>query len=171
MPRTFRKEFRIQGCTAHVYRMRSGKKTWCYVIRYRRNGYYIVASSTSLDEAKKKFIQKLNEADKYGTQNDSGVPETFIKFAEYYFENFYKRKVTASTHRIALNQFKNHIAPYFNDIKLKRITPKFCQTLLDNLDEQGKGKTADDVFSLLNMIFKAAVKHGAISSNPMIVSY
>lgn len=167
MPRTFRKEFRTQGCTAHVYRMRSGKKTWCYVIRYRKNGYYIVASSTSLDEAKKKFIQKLNEADKYGTQNDSGVPDTFIKFAEYYFENFYKRKVTASTHRIALNQFKNHIAPYFNNIKLKRITPKFCQTLLDNLDEQGKGKTADDVFSLLNMIFKAAVKHGAISSNPM----
>lgn len=167
MPKTFRKEFRTQGCTAHVYRMRSGKKTWCYMIRYRRNGYYIVASSTSLEEAKKKFIQKLNEADKFGNQNNSGIPETFIKFAEYYFENFYKRKVTESTHRIALNQFKNHIAPYFKDTKLKRVTPKFCQVLIDNLNDQGKGKTADDVFSLLNMIFKAAIKHGVVSSNPM----
>lgn len=29
----------------------------------------------------------------------------------------------------------------------------------NRLDEQGKGKTADDVHSLLNIIFKAAVKH------------
>ena len=167
MPKTFRKEFRTQGCTAHVYRMRSGKKTWCYVIRYRKNGYYIVASSTSLEEAKKKFILKLNEADKFGGKSDNSIPETFSRFAEYYFENFYKRKVTASTHRIALNQFKNHIAPYFKDVKLKSITPAFCQNLIDNLEEQGKGKTADDVFSLLNMIFKAAIKHGVIPGNPM----
>ena len=35
------------------------------------------------------------------------------------------------------------------------------------MDGQGKGKTADDVHSLLNMIFKAAVKHNIIHSNPL----
>ena len=42
-----------------------------------------------------------------------------------------------------------------------------CQELIDRLSEQGKGKTADDVYSLLNMIFKAAVKHNIIHTNPM----
>ena len=41
MPKTFRKEFRVQGCTAHVHKIRSGRKNWCYVIRYRRNGYNV----------------------------------------------------------------------------------------------------------------------------------
>ena len=66
-----------------------------------------------------------------------------------------------------MNQYKNHLKPHFGNIPLKRITPKICQDLLDRLDEQGKGKTADDVHSLLNMIFKAAVKHNIIHSNPM----
>ena len=60
MPKTFRKEFRVNGCSAHVYKMPSGKHSYCYLIRYRKNGYYIVASSTDLEEAKRKFIQKLN---------------------------------------------------------------------------------------------------------------
>ena len=32
----------------------------------------------------------------------------------------------------------------------RRIVPKQCQTLFDGLEEQGKGKTAEDVFTLLN---------------------
>ena len=37
MPKTFRKEFRTQGCIAHVRKRRSGKNGWNYEIRYRRN--------------------------------------------------------------------------------------------------------------------------------------
>ena len=50
---------------------------------------------------------------------------------------------------------------------LKKITSKKCQELIDRLDEEGKGKTADDVHSLLNMIFKAAVNHSVLPNNPM----
>ena len=50
---------------------------------------------------------------------------------------------------------------------MRKITPKACQDILDRLNEQGKGKTADDVHSLLNMIFKAAVKHNVLISNPL----
>ena len=50
---------------------------------------------------------------------------------------------------------------------MRKITPKACQDLLDRLTEQGKGKAADDVHSLLNMIFKAAVKHSVLPNNPM----
>ena len=166
MPKTFRREFRTQGCTAHIRKRRSGPYHWNYEVRYRRDGYNIAVSANNLAEAKQKFIAKLNEVDRFGTAAPS-IPSTFDGFANYYFENFYKRKVAAETYRIGLNQYKNHILPHFGNVSLRKITPKACQDLLDRLNEQGKGKTADDVHSLLNMIFKAAVKHNVLINNPL----
>lgn len=168
MPKTFKKEFRTDGCTAHVRKRRSGKHNWNYEIRYRRNGYAIQVSANSLDEAKRKFIDRLSVAEKaVNKASDAAIPSTFTDFADYFFENFYKRKVAASTLRVALNQFKNHLQPCFGNMQLKKITPKNCQILLDKLEADGKGKTAEDLFTILNLIFKAAVKHGLIPNNPM----
>ena len=167
MPKQFRKMFRHQGCVVRVYRRLSGKSHYNYEIRYRRDGYNVYASANNLEAAKQKFIDKLNEVDKYGAAQTPSVPTTIDGFANYFFENFYRRKVKAETLRVGLNQYKNHIATHFKSVQLRKITPKQCQELLDSLDEQGKGKTADDVHSLLNMIFKAAVKHSLIHTNPM----
>lgn len=167
MPKKFRKDFRCQGITAHVHRRKSGKKNWNYEIRCQINKLKVNVSSNNLEEAKQKFIKRLYEVETYGDTKAPSIPSTFDGFSEYYFENFYKRKVKAETLRVGLNQYKNHLKPHFSSIPLKRITPKICQDLLDRLDSEGKGKTADDVHSLLNMIFKAAVKHSIILSNPM----
>ena len=102
MPKTFRREFRTQGCTAHIRKRRSGPYHWNYEVRYRRDGYNIAVSANNLAEAKQKFIAKLNEVDRFGTAAPS-IPSTFDGFANYYFENFYKRKVAAETYRIGLN--------------------------------------------------------------------
>ena len=37
MPRTFRKQFRCKGVTAHVHKRRSGKRNWNYEIRCQVN--------------------------------------------------------------------------------------------------------------------------------------
>lgn len=167
MPARFRKDFRCQGITAHVHKRRSGKNNWNYEIRCQINKLKVNVSSNNLEEAKQKFIKRLYEVETYGDTKAPTIPSTFDGFSEYYFENFYKRKVKAETLRVGLNQYKNHLKPHFGNLSLKRITPKICQDLLDRLNEQGKGKTADDVHSLLNMIFKAAVKHNIIHSNPL----
>ncbi|MDE7439303.1 MAG: site-specific integrase [Clostridia bacterium] len=167
MPKQFSKMFRHQGCVVRVYRRLSGKNHYNYEVRFRRDGYNIYASANNLEVAKQKFINKLNEIDKYGVVQAPTVPTTIDGFANYFFENFYKRKVKPETLRVGLNQYKNHIYPHFEKMPLKRITPKLCQELIDRLSEQGKGKTADDVHSLLNMIFKAAVKHNIIHINPL----
>ena len=52
MPKTFRKEFRADGCTARIRKKPSGKNGYLYEIRYRRNGYNISASNKNLEEAK-----------------------------------------------------------------------------------------------------------------------
>ena len=188
MPKTFRKQFRTAGCTAHVLRRKSGKNTWNYMIRYRKGGYYIVATSNDLEEAKRKFIEKLHAADELKRQQDiakvtgmpvtpspllkqpeevNGVPTAFDKFAEYYFEKFYKRKVCDETFRVTLSNYKNHVLPHFGSMRLSSITADKCQQLLDSLTEQDKLRTEENVYTMLNMLFKAAVKHAVIEHNPM----
>ena len=168
MPRKFRQLFKTQGLTARVYRRLTSSKLkhYNYEIRLRSEGYNIYACADNLPEAKQKFIQKLNKYERLG-EEQAAVPSTFSKFAEYFFDKFYSRKVSESTLRVAKNQFKNHLAPYFKDMALKRITPNICQGLIDRLKAEGKGKTAEDIHSLLNIIFKAAIKHGLITNNPI----
>ena len=121
---------------------------------------------------------KLNHYLKHGapkkrkqSKTINGVPTTFTAFAKYYFENFRKKKVAELTYKIDVRRFNKHIAPHFNDISLKRITPLQCQNLLESLTEQGKGKTADEVYALLSVIFKTAIKHSLINKNPLDVIY
>ena len=168
MPRKFRQLFKTQGLTARVYRRQTSSKLkhYNYEIRLRSDGYNIYACADNLTEAKLKFIQKLNEYEKLG-EEQKAIPTTFSKFTEYFFDKFYSRKVSESTLRVAKNQFKNHLYPYFKDTALKRITPNICQELIDRLEAEGKGKTAEDIHSLLNIIFKAAIKHGLITNNPI----
>ena len=167
MPKTFRKEFRTQGCTAHVRKRRSGKNSWNYEIRYRRNGYNITASANNLDQAKHKFIEMLGSAEKCVKNKERTIPSTFDKFANYFFEKFYKRKVGESTFRVAMSNYKNHVAPHFGDMPLSLITADKCQELLDRLIEEDKVRTEENVFTMLNMIFKAAVKHAVMKHNPI----
>ncbi len=164
LPKTFRKEFRIQGCTAHIRKRKSGKHTFNYEIRYRRNGYYVEVSANNIEEAKRKFIEKLNAADKLGLSTVISVPTTFHEFATYYFETFWKRTVTELTYTNEMYRYKNHIQPIFGSIELKKIMPAHCQKLLD---DKGISKTSDEIYSALSKIFKSAIKHGIITHNPL----
>ncbi len=183
MPKQFRKEFRMAGCTAHVLKRRSGKNNWNYMIRYRRNGYNVVASSNNLEEAKRKFIEKLLIADKIQKQLTfeniiahaqpkqptivNGIPATFDGFANYYFENFYKRKVCNESYRIAQSNYRNHVLPHFGNVLLTSVTAQKCQELIDRLVDEDKARTSENVATLLNMLFTAAVKHTILQHNPM----
>ena len=48
MPKTFKKEFRTDGCTAHVRKRKTSKNCYVYDIRYRRNGYNILVTHTQI---------------------------------------------------------------------------------------------------------------------------
>ena len=170
MPKAFRKEFRTDGCTARIYKRKTSKNAYTYDIKYRRNGYNVVVSDVNLENAKKKFIEKLKTAEKV-VKNTSRIPTTFNSFAMYYFENFRKKKVAEITYKIDLRRYKNHLLPYFNEKQLNRITSLECQTLIEKHTNCGQGKTADELFSLMSVIFKAAIAHGIISKNPLDIVF
>ena len=175
MPERFRKEFILQDKVVHCLKRKSGKRTYNYMIRYRRNGLYIVATSNNLEEAKAKFITKLNEYGSGKTDKQSrsktvnGVSTNFHEFSTYYFENYRKRKVSEQTYYNDMCRYKNHVKPHFEDKDVDEITPAECQKLLDGFLEKGMTKTNNEIYSLLNGIFKMAIAHNLINQNPLSI--
>ena len=70
MSKTFKKEFIANGCVGRTIKRPSGKRSFCYEIRYRRNGYNISVSSTNINIAKKLFIAATKNLE---------APETLAK--------------------------------------------------------------------------------------------
>ena len=173
MEKKFKKHFILNGYIAHLIKRNSGRNGILYEIRYRRNGYDIEVSSTDLQTAKKKFLEKTlpENIEQYykGSVSNPKVPTTFDKFAVYYFEKFRKRVVAQSTYRNDTCRLNGWLIPYFKNIELKKITPASCQNLLDNLMGQGKAKTAVEAYNLLSCIFKNAMAHNILLRNPLSI--
>lgn len=170
MPKTFKKEFRTNGCTARVYCRKIGKESYTYDIKYRRNSYNVTVTDKNLDVVKKKFIEKLKTAEKViktTARAGTAVPTTFNAFSMYFFEKFRIKKISKQTYQSDLNRYKKYLLPYFKERPRKLITAEQCQNLLDDITAKGKGKTADEIFSLISIIFKAAISHGIIAKNPL----
>lgn len=165
MPKSFRRVFIAEGKTICYRRRKRGKiyAAFSYEARYRRHGYNISVSASSLEELIPRFIEALH-ANEYSAPK---VPTTFHEFATYYFENFRKRKVKPLTYENDTYRYNNHLKPVFGSMPLRSILPAQCQALIDKYIKKGQGRTADEVYSLLNVIFKMAIAHGILTNNPL----
>ncbi|MDE6966010.1 MAG: hypothetical protein K2O94_03415 [Clostridiales bacterium] len=90
--------------------------------------------------------------------------KTFNDFAQYYFDTFRKRKVTPKTMSNDMSRYNTHISPVFGQMPLSAITPEHVQNIVDGLSD--RQKTAHEVFTLINVVMKAAIKHNLITHNP-----
>ena len=167
MPKIFKKEFRTDGCTAHVRKRKCGKNSYTYDIRYRKNGYDITVTNKNLERAKLLFVEKLKTAERIS--NSHANYKTLDTFASYYFEKFRKPKVAELTYKFDCMRYKNHIKPALGNKQLELITPSDCQDLINSLLKSGKGKTVNEVYSLLSIIFKGAIAHRLVKDNPLSI--
>ena len=165
MPKQIRKLLLIARKRCYVRQHKNS-----YEIRFRRDGYDVSASGLTIELAKKNFLKKLKTA-KPKMKGHSTIPTTFNAFATYYFENFRILKVTAQTYRADISRYNNYLKPAFDERELSRITPLECQSLLREINDTGKGKTADEIYSLLSIIFKGAIKHNVLDKNPLDIIY
>ena len=121
------------------------------------------------EKAHRSMKRKLSK-EQAAKQGQSGaVSSNFHEFAIYYFEKYRKRKVTSQTFENDMYRYQKHIRPRFGSMSLQAVTPAFCQSYLDELSAKGMTKTNNEVYSLLNGIFKMAIAHGLISQNPLAV--
>ena len=168
MPKSFRRLIIINNKRCRLRTHASGKETTTFEIRFRRDGFDISASGKTIELAKMNFIEKLKTAQpKEKDEERTAICSTFHSFAMYYFENFRKERVAEKTYRTDLNRYNRYLQPYFKETPINKITPSTCKTLLDRVKEQGKGKTADELFSLMNAVFNAAITHKIIDFNPL----
>ena len=177
----YRKEFFIDDYYVYCRKRKSGQNNINYEIRYRRNGYDIAVSSNDLQKAKQKFIDAINvaisqprpEKKKRRKKSDpnyiDGVPTDFNTFAEYFFEKYRKRKVSATTFANDMYRYNKHIKPAFLDKRLWEISPAYCQEFLDGFAQKGMTKTNNEIYSILNGIFKSAIAHNLIKNNPLAI--
>ncbi len=164
MPKQFRPTFRANGRTVHVRKRKRSNRGYHYEARYRCDGYNISISSTDYEKLKPRFIEALllNEA----KDNSPEIPTRFDEFALFYFEKFRKRKVAEETYAGDMRRLKNHLIPALGNMQLKNITPVHCQNIIDCYIDKRQSKTAEELFSLLNQIFKMAIAHGLVFRNP-----
>jgi integrase len=66
-------------------------------------------------------------------------------------------------------RYKKQIQPILGKKTIKSITPADCQSLIDDILAEGKGKTADEIYSILSILFKGAIAHKLISDNPLSI--
>ena len=137
MPQKYRKMFRVGKLRAYMRERRRGGSV-NYEVRCRMDDINISAGGTTKEEARRRFIEKLNAF-------ESGVKQTPTKFGDFikfYFENFRKRKVSENTYKKDCDRVKKHILPALGQLRISSITPLICQTFLDGFSN--KGKTAEE---------------------------
>jgi hypothetical protein len=166
MPKNIQRLIIIDKKRCRLRTRQSGKNSITYQIRFRRDGYEINANGKTIELAKQNFIEKSKTA-KTKSQNSNSFPKTFHSFAMYYFQHFRKEKVAEKTYTSDLNRYKKYLYPHFGEENLSKITPSGCKEILDKVKSQGKGKTADELYSLMNTVFNGAISHGLIERNPL----
>ena len=166
MPNKIKTIYKKEGYTIRAQQIKCGQNNYTWLIRNRRDGYNFSVCGKTLAIVKQRFLEKLqilpnpNDADGYY------VPTTFHAFATYYFENYRKRKVAAETYQNDFYRYKKYLQPFFKETPLVKITLAQCQRLINTVVEQGKGKTADELHSIMNGIFEYAKNNHIIQHNP-----
>lgn len=166
MPKKFR---RIILCNRKRCRMRvheSGKNTTTYEIRYRRDGYELSACGKTIELAKSKMIEKMKTAKPKSKSEVEEIPTTFHSFAMHYFTTKRMRLVVEDTYKKDLSRYNLYLKPYFKETPIVKITLSQCQKLIDDIANAKKFKTADELYSLMNAIFKFAIDNHLIVHNP-----
>lgn len=165
MPKYLKKLIIIDGKRCRVRIKPSGKDTFTYEIRFRRDGYNISASGLTIQLAKENFIEKAKTAKRKDEMEIA--PTSFQAFAWYYFENFREERVSELTYKFDCMRLQNYLIPHFKNLPLTKITPLLCKQLLNRVMKEQKGKTAEELYSLMSVIFKGAIAHGVIERNPI----
>lgn len=160
MSKTFKKEFIANGCVGRTIKRPSGKRSFCYEIRYRRNGYNISVSSTNINIAKKLFIAATKNLE---------APETIAKnktkfgaIVDEWLE--YKKGKVSFRH---WQNFQCHTKRYFTEEWREKQIKDIRTVDLDRFMRQFNPRMYEAVRTLINQIFKYAQASGIITHNPV----
>jgi len=162
MSKTFKKEFIANGLVAHVIKRESGKNSFYYEIRYRRNGYNLRAANKDLAVAKAEFIELTKHLESPAERANAG-----LKFDNMLNEWFHHKKGKVATDTLSGYQ---SLARRFigEEIRKKNITKIRTVDLDECLPEfEEYPRRYEDLRTIFNGVFKYAAASGVITNNPV----
>lgn len=162
MPKTFKKEFILNGAVAHVIKRPSGKRTFIYEIRYRRNGYNISASAKSLEEAKRKFLDKL--ADPRAKIAPTRKSRRLVAYIADEWLSC-KTNVSPSTIKCYRSHLDRHILPAIGRMDIADVRSADLLKVMECAD--GMPRMYEELRTVLNSVFGYAIDNGIITYNPV----
>ena len=117
MPQQFRKDFKAGKLTAHVRRKENG----VYEVRLQYNGVKISASAKCLDDAKERFIGKLEEY--IGGPGEKKITSkiALTEYMEKWLETVRRPSVKEVTYEGYYRTFKNYICPALGRLSISEI--------------------------------------------------
>lgn len=166
MAETLKRKFVANGLVARVIKRQSGKNTFLYEIRYRRDGYKIEVSSTDIKEAKRKFIEatRPENIDKYQV---AIVPTGLNLFREIAAEwlAYKKGKINDRTYSNYESYYRRYIRVPLGEIPILKV-----RTIdVDNILRDKSARLYEDLRTVLNSIFKYAIASGIMTHNPVML--
>lgn len=166
MAKTFKKEFIANGLAARIIKRASGKNSFCYEIRYRRNGYRIEVSSTNIHEAKKKFLEatKPENIQKYVVKPQESGVHLFREVANEWL-TYKNGKICERTHKGYQSYITRYILPSIGEKPIATIRTIDIDKLLDG----AKPRLYEDLRTVFNSIFKYAINSGILNHNPVSI--
>ncbi len=162
MSTTFKKVFIANGLAAHVIKKPSGKSSFKYEIRYRANGYSIIACSTDLRKAKEKFLAKTmpNEIEKYRVVNIKQKDSL-----EEIFDEWYMVKEGTITDK-ALQTYNSKFQKLPEKLRKTGISKIRTNDLMQIMKEASP-RQYEELRTIFNSLFKYAIASGVVSHNPV----
>lgn len=164
MAKSFKKEFIANGLVARIIKRQSGKRTFVYEIRYRRNGYNISASSTDLKEAKRKFLE-MTKPENIGKYQVRIIKSGLNLFHEIALEwlTYKKGKINDRTHDNYASYYRRYLQEPLGEIPILKV-----RTIdVDNVLSTATGRLFEDLRTVVNSIFKYAIASGIMMYNPV----
>ena len=164
MATTFKKEFIANGLVARIIKRESGKNSYCYEIRYRRNGYDISASSTDLVEAKRKFIQMTLPENiwRYSPNAPKTTESSLISIANDWLKTK-EGTIDPRTLRDYKMNCEQRIFPYLGSMPISSVKTVDIKKIID----AAEGKPVETLQIVFNGIMRYAIANGLILHNPM----
>ncbi len=167
------------GDTIIPYRYHKG----VYEVNYRRKGIHIYACASTIEEMKRRFLDKLMRGEQVNhnkpkrtatynipkTYNKTTKPPQGIPFAHYVDEWLASKRfnVKESPFKEYQRVADTHLKRDFMGVTMAEMTRSRVQEYLFGFVEQEKHRTAEKLSVAFSCIFDLAVEDKVVESNPM----
>ena len=124
------------------------------------NGKRVYLSAGSKEELEKKILQAKVEMNAGVDISDA---TTFAEYADLWLR-VYKSppKIRESSHKIVAANLRNHVLPFFGDMRLREIKPMHIQMFLTSLGDTSKSLQAK-CFQIVKGVLASAADNGLIA--------